>query len=88
MLRDMERDVGLQELTQSEMDVLLAAHAVTGDPGEAISSDQIRRHDLVSDIAQATFHRALRSLLSLGLLERADGHKARFYVVRGDLVGK
>lgn len=88
MLRDMERDVGLQELTQSEMDVLLAAHATSGVPGDAISSDQIRRHDLASDIAQATFHRALRSLLSQGLLEKADGHKARFYVVRSDLFGK
>jgi hypothetical protein len=87
MLLEMEHDVGLQALSQSEMDVLLAAHAVTETPGIAVSSDQIRRHDLASDIAQATYHRALRSLLAHGLLERAKGHKARFYVVRSDLIG-
>ena len=87
MLREMERDVGLQELSTTEMDVFLAAHDVTNRPGEAVTSDQIRQHDLTSNLAQATYHRALRSLVRLGLLRKADGYKAGFYVVRGDLAG-
>ena len=87
MLRDMERNVGLQDLSATELDVFLAAHALTAKKGEAISSDQIRRHELVSDLAQATYHRALRSLLKLGLLENAHGYKSRLYVVRRDLAG-
>ena len=87
MLRDMERDIGLQDLSPTELDVFLAAHAVTGKQGEAVSSDQIRRHELASGLAQATYHRALRSLLRLGLLETAEGYKSRKYVVRSDLLG-
>jgi DNA-binding IclR family transcriptional regulator len=88
MLREMERDVGLQDLTVPEMDVFLAASALAGDEGEAVTSDQIHHHDLTSGLAQATYHRALKSLLNLGLLETAEGYKTRRYVVRTDLVGK
>lgn len=87
VLLTMERDVGLQELSETELDVFLAAHAVTVKPGLAVSSERIRGHELVSGLAQATYHRALRSLLELGLLEKADGYKSRQYVVRSDLVG-
>ena len=82
MLRDMERDVGLDTLSAVEKDVYLAANAVTFKQGEAVSSDQIRRHALATELAQATYHRSLRSLLALGLLEKADGYKAGWYVVR------
>lgn len=85
MLREMEHDVGLQDLTAMEMEVFLAAHAATGKAGTAITSDQIRGHELASNLAQATYHRALRSLLAMGLLEKAQGYKTRRYVVRADL---
>ena len=87
MLRDMERDIGLERLTATELDVFLAAHAVTSEEGETVSSEQIRLHELVSELAQATYYRALRSLLKLGLLEKAEGYKARQYVVRSDRLG-
>lgn len=88
MLREMERDVGLQELSASEMDVFLAAHNVSNEPGDVVTSDQIRQHELASGLAQATYHRALRSLVELGLLQKAEGYKAGMYVVRGDVAGK
>jgi hypothetical protein len=82
MLRDMERDVGLDTLSAVEKDVYLAANAVTFKEGQAVSSEQIRRHALAAELAQATYHRSLRSLLALGLLEKAFGYKAGWYVVR------
>lgn len=85
MLRDMERDFGLQDLSAVEMDVFLAAHAVKGTDGNEVTSDQIRRHELVRELAQATYHRALRSLVRLGLLEKADGYKSRIYLVHSGL---
>ncbi|WP_109464919.1 hypothetical protein [Albibacillus kandeliae] len=88
MLRQMERDVGLDNLTQAERDVFLAAHRLTERPGDIVQSDQIRRHDLVCSIAQASYHRALRSLLALGLLERAGGARTKLYVVRSDRIGR
>jgi len=87
MLREMEHEVGLDALTPVEMDVFLAAHALSGSREEVVTSDEIRKHDLTAGIAQASYHRALRSLLSLGLLEKAEGHKSKHYLVRGDLAG-
>ena len=88
MLREMEHDVGLQDLTAMEMDVFLAAHAATGKAGTAVTSDQIRGHELASKLAQATYHRALRSLVAMGLLEMAQGYKTRHYVVRTDFANR
>ncbi|MDF0599103.1 hypothetical protein P1J78_00025 [Psychromarinibacter sp. C21-152] len=88
MLRQLERDVGLGELSRTERDVLLAAHSICKRPGDVISSEQIRNHTLVQSVAQATFYRAIRTLLGHGLLERAAETKARSYVVRSDLIGK
>ncbi|MEQ9295829.1 MAG: hypothetical protein RIG93_26445 [Roseibium album] len=88
LLRKMEADVGLEALTPAEMDVFLAAHSVTEKLGEAVASDQIRQHEMASCLAQATYHRALRSLVRLGLLEKAEGCKARQYVVRSDIVSQ
>ena len=88
MLREMERDVGLETLSEPEMDVFLAATALAGDEGGVVTSDEIHNHQLASGLAQATYHRALKSLLALGLLENAEGYKTRLYIVRSDLVGK
>lgn len=88
MLRKMEQDVGLDRLSVTERDVFLAAHSLTKKRGDIVESVQIRSHQLVRPMAQATYHRALRALLDLGLLERACGSKAKVYVVRSDLVAK
>jgi hypothetical protein len=87
MLREMENDVELDTLTPVEMDVFLAAHALSGSRGEVVTSDNIRQHDLTAGISQASYHRALRSLLSIGLLKKADGHKSKHYLVCSDLAG-
>ena len=86
MMRQMEQDVGLGALSAMEKDVFLAAHALSERHGEAVTSDDIRTHELIVGMAQASYHRALRSLVSLGFLEKADGYKARHYVVRSDVV--
>ena len=54
MLREMEHEVGLDALTPVEMDVFLAAHALSGSPEEVVTSDEIRKHDLTAGIAQAS----------------------------------
>ena len=88
MLREMENEVGLDGLTPVEMDVFLAAHALSGPRGELVTSDDIRKHGLTAGIAQASYHRALRSLLSIGLLKKADGHKSKHYLVCSDLADR
>lgn len=86
MLRQMERDIGLEDLSAAEKDVFQAVHGLTKSPGQMVRSEQIRTHPLVEGIAQATFHRALRSLLDLGFLQRPEGVRAKHYIVRADLL--
>lgn len=81
MLLEMEQDIGLDDLTASERDVLLAASDLTSAPDDIIGSGQIRDHRLVSRMAQATFQRALRRLVAHGFLERPEGFKSKKYVV-------
>lgn len=82
MLREMEKDMGLRNLSGPEMDVLLAAHDVTQKSGDVVTSEQIRQHELVAEIAQATYHRALKSLQSMGFLVKANGSRAGRYVLQ------
>ncbi|WP_330848799.1 hypothetical protein [Mangrovicoccus ximenensis] len=84
MLGQLERDVGLDRLSRIERDVLLAAHSLAPAPGSVVNSDQIRAHPMLAAVTQATYYRALRSLLSAGFLERAQGSKAKSYTVRSD----
>ncbi len=85
LLHDMERDVGLERLSEAEWKVFLAARHLTQAPGDVVESDRIRNHRLARSIAQATYHRALRALVEMGLLERAEGSKAKSYSVRPDM---
>lgn len=86
MLHKMEKDIGLGGLSRTERDVLMAAHALTDAPGVSVDTDQIRRQALISTLAPATYHRALRSLLHKGYIENAVGTKTRQYIVRDDLL--
>ncbi|WP_425050497.1 hypothetical protein [Psychromarinibacter sp. S121] len=87
MLLQLETDMGLSTLSRIERDVLLAAHSLSPAPGHVVSSTELRDHQLVQPVPQATFYRAVRTLLGLGLLERAADTRARAYVVRSDRVG-
>lgn len=85
MLRELEKDVGFDGLSRTERDVILAAHSLSRNPGDVVNSDLLRSHTLLQPIAQATFYRAVRNLLGLGLLVRAENTKAKSYVLRQDL---
>ena len=87
MLRQLETDMGLGGLSRTERDVLLAAHSLSAGPDHIVTSNDLRDHRLVRLVPQATFYRAVRTLLGRGFLERAGDTRARAYVVRSDLVG-
>jgi hypothetical protein len=79
--RSMELELGLDGLGQVELDVLLAAQSLNDIPGGVVTSNEMRQHRLVADFPPATFHRALRSLIDRGYLKKAEGAKAKSYVV-------
>lgn len=81
LLRSMERDLGLEDLSAVELDVFLAAQSVASEDDALLTSAQLRNHELVEDIPPATFHRALKSLVQRGYLKKADGSKAKTYVL-------
>ncbi|MFD0860133.1 MarR family transcriptional regulator [Roseovarius aquimarinus] len=76
----MERDLGLSDLSHSERDVLYAFHNVASTYGnDEISSDAVKQQLRVTGMKHATFHRALRKLLDLGLVLHAEDSRAKFY---------
>ena len=77
----MERDLGLIALSHNEKDVLYAVQSVLAVSDGVAKSDEIRSHDLVQDMSQPTFHRALKSLLERGLLRHAPDTKAGSYII-------
>ena len=79
LLVTMEKDIGLQSFSDAERSVFYAA--VDLDTGEAIHTRVIRSHLLTVDVTQATFYRALKTLVERGFLLHADGTKAGQYRV-------
>ncbi|MEM6889903.1 MAG: hypothetical protein AAF636_17435 [Pseudomonadota bacterium] len=79
--RSIERELGLQGLSDAEQCVLLVVQSLTKEPGDVIKSGDIRRHELVATFPSATFHRALRALVESNYLEKATGTKANSYLL-------
>ena len=77
----MERELGLSTLSHNERDVLYAVQSVLGETKCVAKSDEIRSHNLVRDMSQPTFHRALKSLLARDLLQHAPETKAGSYTI-------
>lgn len=71
MLREMEVDLGLETLSQHQRDVYYAA-CLVADEYQAVQSDKVKQHPLLSDMARPTFYRALSELVARGFLQ-ADG---------------
>lgn len=81
LLFEMETTLGLVELSPNERDVLYAINEVcTGSPKSA-RSDAIRNHPLAASIPQATYHRALKSLVQRGMIAHAPDTRAGHYVL-------
>jgi hypothetical protein len=80
MLLRMEQELGLGELTRFERDLLYAVRDLAAE-GEVVRSADLRSHALTRDMAQPTFHRALRELLSRGYLRHVEDKRTRYYMV-------
>lgn len=78
LLIGMEEDLGLNNLNRVERDLYHACRDVSGDGG-VFESSEVRAHRLVSHVAPATFHRALKHLRETGLIELADKSVVKRY---------
>jgi hypothetical protein len=75
----MEEDMGLDRLTRVERDMYHACTAIRATDGRFASHD-LRTHPLMTGVAPATYHRALKRLIEVGFVRRADHSVVKNYV--------
>lgn len=78
MLFEMERDVGLEELSSLQRDIYYAA-CLLRDDQEAVNSDHLREHPLLRDMPRSSFFRVLRELADKGYLRSAGTPRSGLY---------
>ena len=83
LLHGMERELGLDDLSQSQRDVYYAASLLHG-AGEPITTELLQTHPLTRDIPRPTFFRSLKSLLDRTLMFRSGGERSGRYVLSQD----
>ena len=81
VLQSMESDLGLQDLSQVERDIVYAAHDAADSEG-CFEASAVLAHELARDIPKTTYHRAFNALLERRIFQPAEGFKTRRYVVR------
>lgn len=80
LLLDMERSMGLADLSAVERDIYYAASdcATSRAP---VKTTALLDHDLVASVSRPTFFRALKSLVGKGYLEHcAQASRGRYIV--------
>ena len=81
LMLEMERSMGLQDLSSIERDIYYAATDLSDDPGE-VKTNSLIRHTLVADVSRPTFFRALKSLVCKGYLGQSHVSGRGQYVVK------
>ena len=81
VLKQMEADLGLCELTEAERLVVAAISSLQEklDASEYVPSKAIMKHELCAKIPAPTFFRALKELLRRGSLSMPEGRKKGLY---------
>ena len=70
LVRSVEVDMGLSNVTSSEKAILSAISLLAKPDAEEVSVQKLLEHELVKDIPKPTVYRALKSLVGVGLLEK------------------
>ncbi|NIZ62860.1 hypothetical protein DL239_17970 [Sedimentitalea sp. CY04] len=81
LMLDMERSVGLQDLSSAERDIYYAATELSEAHG-GVTTSYLLKHVLVADVSRPTFFRALKSLVSRGYLIQAQETGRGQYLVK------
>lgn len=76
----LEDDLGLGNLNRLERDLYHASRDVADADG-CFTSRNLRLHQLLENVPQASFHRALGRLVEAGFIQLAADSLARNYVI-------
>lgn len=82
LLGQLEKDLGLSDLTPSQRDVYFAAWMGSNAEG-VVTSTAMKSHPGVARMPVATFHRCLKALVDMDFLSRPSGSKAKNFIVHG-----
>lgn len=85
VLRDMEDDIGLSDYTATEKNIISALVQLQSkkDSNGYVASKEIKAHKLCSDVPNPSYFRALKNLLSRGLLTLPADRKKGLYRIEG-----
>ena len=70
LVRSVEVDLGIVDVTASEKAILSAVSLMLSHQKTEVSVQKLLEHELVRDIPKPTVYRALKSLVGVGLLEK------------------
>lgn len=81
VLRDMEDDIGLSDNTVAEKNIISALAQLQSkkDSNGYVASKEIKAHKLCSDVPNPSYFRALKNLISRGLLTLPADRKKGLY---------
>lgn len=80
LLSDMEQELGLEELSHFEKQVLLAiVDCTSGSDGAQLS--EIQSHPLTKDVSRPSLYRSLKQLEQAGKIQKFIGMRGRYFVI-------
>ena len=80
LLSDMEQELGLEELSHFEKQVLLAiVDCASNDNGAKLAD--IQNHKLTQEISRPSLFRALKQLEETGQIAKLEGKRGRYVAV-------
>ena len=79
VLFQIEKDLGIEELTETERKVLAVLASLSGGTENNVSLDDIRQDAIVTDIPAPSLYRAFSTLQKRGYIDRSGGQRSGLY---------
>ena len=79
LLFQIEIDLGIEELTETERKVLAVLARLSGGTNCDVKLDQIRQDAIMSDIPAPSLYRAFSTLQKQGYIGRSGGQRSGLY---------
>ena len=77
-----EKDLGIEEFTETERKVLAVLANLSGGTKNNVSLDDIRQDTIVTDIPAPSLYRAFSTLQKRGYIDRSGGQRSGLYRLR------
>jgi len=87
VLFQIEKDLGIEELTETERKVLAVLAGLSGGTNRDVQLDEIRQDSIVVDIPAPSLYRAFSTLQRRGYIGRSGGQRSGLYHLRDRALG-